>query len=121
MTGRMWPWSEIRCGRTGASVFVHSIKNQLLANRVLYKRIRAELAQPCPDLDRLKEYTDSLSNGNELLISRSEELYRTVKSEIGPAGPRGIGPAGRGHCGAFSQKIPRRSPLSGNWTGPSRY
>lgn len=33
--------------RTGASVFVHSIKNQLLANRVLYKRIRAELAQPC--------------------------------------------------------------------------
>ena len=67
--------------RTGASVFVHSIKNQLLANRVLYKRIRSELAQPSPDLDRLREYTDSLSNGNELLISRSEELYRTVKAK----------------------------------------
>ena len=67
--------------RTGASVFVHSIKNQLLANRVLYKRIRAELAQPSPDLDKLLEYTDSLSGGNELLISRSEELYRTVKAK----------------------------------------
>ncbi len=66
--------------RTGASVFVHSIKNQLLANRVLYKRIRSELGKPSPDLDRLREYTDSLSNGNELLISRSEELYRTVKA-----------------------------------------
>ena len=67
--------------RTGASVFVHSIKNQLLANRVLYKRIRAELAQPSPDLGKLLEYTDNLSSGNELLISRSEELYRTVKAK----------------------------------------
>ena len=67
--------------RTGASVFVHSIKNQLLANRVLCKRIRAELAQPSPDLDKILEYTDSLSSGNELLLARSEELYRTVKAK----------------------------------------
>ena len=67
--------------RTGASVFVHSIKNQLLANRVLYKRIRTELSKPCPDLERLREYTDSLSSGNDQLIVRSEELYRTVKAK----------------------------------------
>ena len=47
--------------RTGASVFVHSIKNQLLANRVLYKRIRAELQKEGPDLDKV--------------------LYRTVKAK----------------------------------------
>ena len=66
--------------RTGASVFVHSIKNQLLANRVLYKRIRAELQKQSPDLDRVRAYTGSLCDNNELLISRSEELYRTVKA-----------------------------------------
>ena len=66
--------------KTGSSVFVHGIKNQLLANRVLHKRIREELGKPLPDLDRLKEYADTLSNSNELLISRSEELYRTVKT-----------------------------------------
>lgn len=67
--------------RSGASVFVHSIKNQLLANRVLYKRIRAELGQEKPDLEKLRGYTESLSDSNELLISRSEELYRTVKAK----------------------------------------
>ena len=67
--------------RTGASVFVHSIKNQLLANRVLYKRIRAELQKEGPDLDKVRGYADSLFDNNELLISRSEELYRTVKAK----------------------------------------
>ena len=67
--------------RTGASVFVHSIKNQLLANRVLFKRIRAELDRPEPDLEKLREYTESLSESNELLAARSEELYRTVKAK----------------------------------------
>ena len=67
--------------RTGASVFVHSIKNQLLANRVLYKRIRAELQKEEPDLERVRGYADSLYENNELLIGRSEELYRTVKAK----------------------------------------
>ena len=67
--------------RTGASVFVHSIKNQLLANRVLHKRIRAELEQEAPDLERVRGWADSLCENNEQLISRSEELYRTVKAK----------------------------------------
>ena len=67
--------------RTGASVFVHGIKNQLLANRVLYKRIRAELDKPEPDIEKLRESTDRLSEINDTLIARSEELYRTVKSK----------------------------------------
>ena len=67
--------------RTGASVFVHGIKNQLLANRVLYTRMRAELEKPEPDLEKLRESTERLSEINDTLISRSEELYRTVKSK----------------------------------------
>ena len=67
--------------RTGASVFVHGIKNQLLANRVLYKRIRAELDKSEPDIGKLRASTDRLSEINDTLIARSEELYRTVKSK----------------------------------------
>ncbi len=67
--------------RTGASVFVHGIKNQLLANRVLYKRIRAELAKPEPDLEKLRANTERLNEINDTLIARSEELYHTVKSK----------------------------------------
>ena len=67
--------------RTGASVFVHGIKNQLLANRVLYKRIRAELDKPEPDIEKLRESAERLNEINDTLIARSEELYRTVKSK----------------------------------------
>ena len=67
--------------RTGASVFVHGIKNQLLANPVLYKRIRAELDKPEPDMEKLRESTERLNEINDTLIARSEELYRTVKSK----------------------------------------
>ncbi len=82
-TGREDPGLERKfdVARTGASVFVHGIKNQLLANRVLYKRINAELDKPEPDLQRLRENVERLSEINDNLVSRSEELYRTVKSK----------------------------------------
>lgn len=67
--------------RSGASVFVHSIKNQLLANRVLEKHIYQELDGGQPDLARVRECVDQLHENNELLLLRSEELYRTVKSK----------------------------------------
>lgn len=67
--------------RTGASVFVHSIKNQLLANRVLEKHIYQELDRQTPDLARVRACVDQLHENNELLLSRSEELYRTVKQK----------------------------------------
>ena len=92
--------------RTGASVFVHSIKNQLLANRVLYKRIRAELQKEAPNLERLRGYTEGLSESNELLISRSEELYRTVKSKSVRLVPVGLGRLEEVTLGRFRQKYP---------------
>ena len=92
--------------RTGASVFVHSIKNQLLANRVLYKRIRSELQKEVPDLERLRTCTDALSESNELLISRSEELYRTVKAKSVRLVPVGLDRLEEVTLLRFQQKYP---------------
>ena len=66
--------------KVGASVFVHSMKNQLLSSKVLYKRIGQLYEQPNPDMEKLKEYIDTLENLNNTMLTRMEELYRCVKS-----------------------------------------
>ncbi len=65
----------------GVSVFVHSMKNQLLANRVLHKRIKAVLAEPQPDLEAVRRYSAMLDEANEGLLGRMEELYQSVKAK----------------------------------------
>ena len=64
----------------GASVFAHSIKNQLLANRVVFKRLDAVLAEPEPDPEKLRGYMNTLKETNENLLVRVGELYQSVKS-----------------------------------------
>ena len=63
----------------GASVFVHSIKNQLLSARVVHKKLQQELEGSAPDPARVQEYAAALRNMNEGMLSRMEELYRSVK------------------------------------------
>ena len=64
----------------GVTVFVHSIKNQLLSNRVLCKKIRRELAAEQPDMEKLREYACMLEQFNENMLGRMEELYKSIKS-----------------------------------------
>lgn len=64
----------------GASVFVHSVKNQLLANRVIYKRLSLLYQEEQPDIVKIKEYIDLLTNNNEGMLTRLNELYKSVKS-----------------------------------------
>ncbi|MCQ2453459.1 MAG: hypothetical protein MJ136_02605 [Clostridia bacterium] len=64
----------------GASVFVHSVKNQLLANRVLLKRIGAELEADEPDKETLRLYHRQLAQNNDYMIGRMEELYRGIRT-----------------------------------------
>ena len=64
----------------GVSVFVHSIKNQLLSARVLNKKIDQVFTMEKPDLEKLKKYTDMLSQMNENMMERMEELYKCTKS-----------------------------------------
>ena len=66
--------------RVGVSMFVHSMKNQLLANKVIYKRIDQIYSQPEPDTVKLKECIDALRATNDTMFTRIEELYRSVKS-----------------------------------------
>ena len=66
--------------KVGASVFVHSMKNQLLASRVIYKRIGQLYEQPDVDVVKVKEYVDTLEEFNNTMLTRMEELYRCVKS-----------------------------------------
>lgn len=64
---------------TGTSIFVHSIKNQLLANRVLFKRLNRGIEN---DIDKktLEKSIEQLSQQNESMLKRIEELYLSVKS-----------------------------------------
>ena len=103
--------------RTGASVFVHGIKNQLLANRVLYKRIRAELDKPEPDMDKLRESAERLNEINDTLIARSEELYRTVKSKSVMLVPVALADVCATAADRFRKKVPGRPAGAGRAGG----
>ena len=92
--------------RTGASVFVHSIKNQLLANRVLERYIEKELSCEQPDLTRVREWLAQLSANNELLLARSEELYRTVKNKSVRLTPTRLEDVQRTTLERFARKYP---------------
>lgn len=61
-------------------VFVHSTKNQLLANRVIFKRLNGLDMDKEADVKKAKEYIATLEDINESLLERMEELYRSVKS-----------------------------------------
>lgn len=64
----------------GTSVFVHSIKNQLLANRVIHKRLVKLYEEDSVDYDKVKEYIERLSSQNEGILARMDELYQSVKT-----------------------------------------
>lgn len=66
--------------RVGTLVFVHSTKNQLLANRVIFKRLNSLDMEQKENLPKAREYIDNLAEINEALLERMEELYRSVKS-----------------------------------------
>lgn len=66
--------------RIGASMFVHSMKNQLLSNKVVYKRIAQIYNAESMDTQKLKQYIEVLEEVNTNMLTRVEELYRCVKA-----------------------------------------
>jgi len=64
----------------GGSVFVHGIKNQLLANRVLCKRLNEQLDSETPDMEQARACARQLAENNAGLLSHVEELYKSLKS-----------------------------------------
>ena len=66
--------------KVGTLVFVHSTKNQLLANRVLFKRLSGLDMTRAEDIRKMQECIVTLENINDALLERMEELHRSVKS-----------------------------------------
>ncbi|MCI8913401.1 MAG: sensor histidine kinase [Lawsonibacter sp.] len=64
----------------GVSVFVHGIKNQLLASRVAQKKLNRALAGESPNLEEVRRSAALLWELNEGMLARMDELYRTVKA-----------------------------------------
>lgn len=64
----------------GISVFVHGIKNQLLASRVAHKKLARALSGETPDIEQARACADLLRELNEGMLTRMDELYRTVKA-----------------------------------------
>lgn len=71
---------KIRDAHTAVPVFVHSIKNQILAERIIQKRFTTELQKKSPDKESLKSMLGQLNTMNQSMLERMEELYRSVKT-----------------------------------------
>ena len=68
--------------KVGASMFVHGMKNQLLASRVIFKRINGVYADQEPDIEKLKGYTATLEEINNSMYERIEELHNSIKQNV---------------------------------------
>lgn len=90
----------------GASVFVHSIKNQLLSARVVHKKLQQELEAPVPDAERIREHAAALRGMNEAMLGRMEELYRSVKVNYIALTPLDSGELVAAALERFYQKYP---------------
>jgi signal transduction histidine kinase len=90
---------------TGTSLFVHSIKNQLLANRVIFKRINHQMVEPV-ELEELKVHIDLLAKQNENILLRIEELYRAVKTNTVHLVPVDLSTIFQSSLDRFQQKYP---------------
>lgn len=90
MTVAKMEWSETQddirlerkydIARTGGGVFMHGIKNQLLANRVLCRRLSEVLEAESPDLEQVRLCARQLSDNTDGMLSHVQELYKSLKS-----------------------------------------
>lgn len=66
--------------RAGALAFVHSTKNQLSANRAIFRQMGEMDTDKKEDARKMQEYVTVLEDINEVMLERIEALYQTVKS-----------------------------------------
>lgn len=91
--GELGLQKKIRDANTTIPVFVHSIKNQILAERVIQKRLTAELQKEFPDKESMSSMLSQLNTMNQSMLERMEELYRSVKTgyiHLIPTSPEAI-------------------------------
>lgn len=64
------------------TMFIHSVKNQYLANKVLYKRIEKEIHSDEVDMNKVKDYIRALQEENHTTLTRIEELYKSIRGNV---------------------------------------
>lgn len=67
----------------GVRIFTHGIKNQLLAQRVLIRNMKKKILEPGEgksSLDTMKEQLEQLSQSNDEILQRMDELYSAFKT-----------------------------------------
>lgn len=65
--------------RVGASMFVHGMKNQLLASKVIFKRIHNMEDRGEATAEKLLRHIETLENINHLMYERIEVLHQSIK------------------------------------------
>lgn len=63
----------------GLSVFVHSVKNQLLASRMLHRKLENLLAQEPVELEQVRSVSAQLQTLNGEMLARMDQIYRVFK------------------------------------------
>jgi len=74
---------KLRENNMGVRIFTHGIKNELLAQRVLIRRMKHRAMNTevgTVDLDAMTEQLEQLAQSNNQILQRMDELYRTFKS-----------------------------------------
>ena len=67
--------------RTANAVFVHSIKNDLLANQVVLKRLNRALAQST-ESDEAQTYYRMLQDNQDVILSKVNDMHKALKSNF---------------------------------------
>ncbi|MDO4787988.1 MAG: HAMP domain-containing sensor histidine kinase [Johnsonella sp.] len=79
--------------RVGASMFVHGMKNQLLAGRIIFKRLHNLYGRQDTDWDKVRQYIAALEEINNSMYERIEDLHKTIRQNsiyMTPVGLREI-------------------------------
>lgn len=65
----------------GANIFFHGIKNQLIANKILNKRLFNELEKASIDNPKIYSLADDMRNNNIQMLEKMEKLYQSFKDK----------------------------------------
>ena len=90
----------------GGGVFLHGIKNQLLACGVLCRRLDQELAAPAPDVGKARALARQLADNNSALLEHVGELYKSLKSNAISMRECPLQTIVQGAVGALHKKYP---------------
>ena len=71
---------KLKENHMGVRVYTHAIKNQLLAQKVILRKIGGFIRESREKYSDIEKYVEQLQLSNEQLLQRMDELYNTFKT-----------------------------------------